>query len=225
MRAAQLLDSRRRCSPSPLLAMPAFRWLGLTWHLSSDALALAGAALLLIDVPALVVTAATLAVWGRPGSCHKAGAAGAESRAHLAVLWGLPALLILNCVLASAMVLVGCRGEVWIGRAGGGETCRRRQPSPARPCCLPPPPPRPKHHLPPAAPSSGLAGTPLTPSTRRCMGPVMYAQLAKWIAGLAFVVFSLHTVYVTPENCWASGRRLGVEVLLWTLVGVVGVVA
>lgn len=74
-------------------------------------------------------------------------------------------------------------------------------------------------------PCAPPAGTPLQPSRRWAMGPLMYLQCAKWLAGIAFLTFCIYAVYTLPASCWAASRRATIEGLLWSTIGVFAVVA
>lgn len=87
--------------------MPSMHWMGVRWHLSTDALALAGAVLLAVNAAWLAAYAAVIAALGRPQPCEARGE-------HRAAVWGLLGFLALNVVAAAGMVWVGMQGAlVW----------------------------------------------------------------------------------------------------------------
>ncbi|KAL4451203.1 hypothetical protein ABPG77_009275 [Micractinium sp. CCAP 211/92] len=148
--------------------MPSMRWAGVRWHLSSDALALAGGVLLVVNAAWLAAYAAIVASLGRPQPCDARGE-------HRAVVWGLLGFLALNVVSAAAMVWVGTRG------------------------------------------------TPLQPSRRRWMGPLMYFQAAKWLASVGYIAFCFQAVYTLPNACWQDERRGLIQGMLWSTTAIFAV--
>ena len=100
--------------------MPSLRLCGQSWHLASDALALAGAALLLVNACWLAVYLGVLLALGRPQKCStQVGSSVLEHREHQAVVWGLLALFSINICTSEAMVLVGSLGAAY----GGAVVC------------------------------------------------------------------------------------------------------
>ncbi|KAL4422930.1 hypothetical protein ABPG75_009127 [Micractinium tetrahymenae] len=69
----------------------------------------------------------------------------------------------------------------------------------------------------------GLQGTPLQPSRRRWMGPLMYFQLGKWLASVGYIAFCIKAVYTLPAACWQGERRGVVEAMLWSTISIFAV--
>lgn len=189
--------------------MPSMHWMGVRWHLSTDALALAGAVLLAVNAAWLAAYAAVIAALGRPQPCEARGE-------HRAVVWGLLGFLALNVVAAAGMVWVGMQGAlVWwhvvraacclvLCRRGRGCIFSANVGVPAHIPCRPP----------------LLAGTPLQPSKRRWMGPLMYFQAAKWLSSVGYIAFCIQAVYSLPAACWQGERRGVVEAMLWSTIAI-----
>lgn len=198
--------------------MPSMRWAGVRWHLSSDALALAGGVLLVVNAAWLAAYAAIVASLGRPQPCDARGE-------HRAVVWGLLGFLALNVVAAAAMVWVGTRGALQgcgvhtgqvaisgchaTGAAAIGGPCSQEQ--------------RPPVQLSLPAPPYPCAGTPLQPSRRRWMGPLMYFQAAKWLASVGYIAFCFQAVYTLPNACWQDERRGLIQGMLWSTTAIFAV--
>ena len=75
-------------------------------------------------------------------------------------------------------------------------------------------------HCAPGCPAPGCAGTPLQPSRRRWMGPLMYFQAAKWLASVGYITFCIKAVYSLPSTCWQGGRRGVIEAMLWSTISI-----
>ena len=56
------------------------------------------------------------------------------------------------------------------------------------------------------------------------MGPVLYAQSAKWFLLGGWLPFAIYSIYSSPAACWSSTRRAETIGMLWSTVGTVAVI-
>ena len=178
--------------------MPSMRLYGRSWHLASDALALLGLALLLVNTAWLAAYATLLTPHLHPPDCPSGGV-------HAGVVAGLLAFEALNVVTSALLLGLATRGE--------GLGC----PGARHPLPLP--------YAPPARSPAPNAGTPLETSKRRPVELLMYVQTWKWAAGLGLIIFCFWAVYSTDPQCWRPHGRRDLKILLWLSCAVYLVIA
>ena len=51
------------------------------------------------------------------------------------------------------------------------------------------------------------------------MAPVMYLQTGKWVLGVGYFIFCIWAINTVPRDCWASGVRTEIRIVIFLVVG------